>query len=776
MKIESLHIDGFGIWSDRTWAPVAPGLNVFFGPNETGKSTLMAFIRSILFGLDRRGQARRYEPLNGGTHGGWLEVTVDGRQVRIERKAGRHVRGTVTVYDGDSVGDDAALEKFLNGTTRTLYHHVFAFGLEELEQFHTLQDTEISPHISGAALGIGAARWTAVQRDIEARQRALFLPHGQNGMINVALKELEGVREDLDRTEHQPEEYWAAQEARTRLAAEVAGLEDVVADLKQRAAHYEKRLKSRPLLERRRVIEAKLHSMPAVETFPEGGLERLELLRKQYKGLQSERDKQRREIEHHRMKRQDLQLQADPEEQARRTQIIETLRKLVPRMDAVRRVYESALERRRAITQEQTAIEAAKANMRPPSQLAFLTFLALLAAGAFGFIASGLYYVAAGIFAVTLLPLLWYRKRKRVFEKMLRQFESCSERLQASVTEVKAVEEEARTIETDLRKLTGKTDITQEDIDARAAELGEFVKAGEELRRLDDLIERGRADVDRLNVQLAEVQDGVDVLFTEGSAADEKEFTDRAEIFKQRQQLLAELERLPVDTPEPGFLFDLHANDEEAYQTIVQELEEAERRLVEARHESGRVAERITLMERSEERSRALARQEVVLAKIDASAEVWAVVTLCKTLLDETRKVYENDRQPEVLRHASRFFKTMSEGRYSRVVAPLDGTELQVERHDGVRLLPQSLSRGTAEQLFLAMRFALLRDYAGHTDPLPVVFDDVFVNFDPQRTRSTLQAVAELAETHQILLFTCHPHVLAMAQEIAPAATVFALQ
>ena len=54
-------------------------------------------------------------------------------------------------------------------------------------------------------------------------------------------------------------------------------------------------------------------------------------------------------------------------------------------------------------------------------------------------------------------------------------------------------------------------------------------------------------------------------------------------------------------------------------------------------------------MERSEERSRALARQEVVLAKIDASAELWAVVTLCKTLLDETRKIYENDRQPDVL-------------------------------------------------------------------------------------------------------------------------------
>ncbi|HET9216466.1 MAG TPA: AAA family ATPase [Terriglobia bacterium] len=776
MKIENLRIDGFGVWCDKTWEALSPGLNVFHGPNETGKSTLMAFIRSILFGLDRRGQARRYEPLNGGTHGGWLDVTVQGRPVRIERKAGKHVRGVVSLYDGDATGGDVELERLLGGTTRTLYHNVFAFGLEELEQFHTLQDTEISPHISGAALGIGAARWTAVQKDIEARQRSLFLPHGQNGVINVALKELESVREDLDRTEHQPEEYWAAQEARTRLAAEVAGLEDVVADLKARVAHYEKRLKSRPMLERRRAIEAKLRSMPAVETFPEGGLERLELLRKQFRTLQSDRDGLRRQIEQRRLDRRDLQLVADPEETGRKVQVLESLRKLVPRMETARRVYESSIEQRRAVSQERTAVETAMQSTRPPSAVAFYSFLALLAIAAFVVIASGYPYVASGVFAVMLLPMLWYRKRLRVFEGLVKQSKSCNERMQGCITEVQRIEVEARSIETDLRKLTGKTDISQEDIDERAVEIEARSKVAEDLRRLDESIERGRGDVDRLSVQLAEVQDAIDVLFTEAAAADEKEFVERAEIFKQRQLLISELERLPIEPPEPGLLFDVRANEEEAYETIQQELLEAERRLVESRHESGRVAERITVMERSEERSRALARQEVVLARIDASAEVWAVVTLCKTLLDETRKVYENDRQPEVLRHASRFFRTMSAERYSRVVAPLDGTELQVERRDGVRLLPQLLSRGTAEQLYLAMRFALLRDYAGHSDPLPVVFDDVFVNFDPERTRNTFQAVGELTETHQVLLFTCHPHVVALAHEIVPTAKVFSLE
>jgi uncharacterized protein YhaN len=776
MKIEQLHVDGFGVWNDKTWDGLNPGLNVFHGPNETGKSTLMAFIRSVFFGLDRRGHARRYEPLNGGTHGGWLDLRVGDRPVRIERKAGRHVRGAVTVYDGDTTGSDVELENLLAGTTRTLYHNVFAFGLEELAEFNTLQDTEISRHISGAALGIGAARWSAVQRDIENRQSALFMPRGQSGSINVALKELEAVRDDLDRTEHQPEEYWAAQEARTRLAAEVAGLEDVVVDLKQRVTGYEKRLKSRPLMERRRTLEAKLQNIPVVESFPEGGIERFDLLRKQIQGIESEGVGLLREIDQRRLRRRELQSQTDPEEQTRRSQVIESLRNLVPRMDAARRVYESSIEQRRAISQERAAIETALDSMRPPSQGAFFAFLALLAAGGFAFIASGFPYIAAGLFAVTILPILWFRKRVIQFVGMLRQFDTCSDRLMTCMTEVRKVEEEARRIEGDLRKLTGKTEITQEEIDARVADLDTMSKFAEELRRVDESIERFQSDIERLDAQKAQVQDAIDALFTEAVAANEKEFLQRAEIFKQRYQLISELERIPLEPPEPGLLFDVRANEEEAYEATRKELDEMEARLKETRHESGRVAERITVMERSEERSRALARQEVVMAKVDASAEMWAVVTLCKTLLDETRKVYENDRQPEVLRHASTFFKVMSEGRYQRVIAPLDGTDIQVERNDGVRLAPQLLSRGTAEQLYLAMRFALVRNYADHIDPLPVVFDDVFVNFDPERTRNTFHAVRRLAETHQVLLFTCHPHVVALAQEVVPEASVFPLQ
>jgi uncharacterized protein YhaN len=773
MRIENIHIDGFGVWNDKTWGLVDPGLNVFHGPNETGKSTLMAFIRSMFFGFEKRGTAKRYEPLSGGSHGGHLDLVVGDTRLRLERKPGRHVRGTVAVYAGDAASDESALERLLGGTTKTLYHNVFAFGLEELEQFHTLQESEIATHISGAGLGIGASRWAAVQKDLEERQSALFLPRGQNSTINVAFKQLETVRDDLDRTEHQPQDYLAAHEARTRLAAELSCLEESVAEVSCKIQHYAKRVKNRPYVERRNKIEERLKELPAIDTFPEGGIERLELLQRQRLALVEERMKIEKEAETRRTHR--LQLHIDHDECGRRSHIIESLRALAPRVDAARRVYIAGLERRDAVAQEKRVLAAGLVNIVPPSSLAFSLFIGLIWVGVAGLALARYPYPAGGLGAISLIAMIWYRSRLKRTSSQEKQIGECSRRLDTCETELRKTEAEARDIQSEIRRLIGKDEITEAEIDERVVELERLNKLSGEARALDEGTARCEADIVRIAQQINEIEKSIGALLAEGNASTEQDFLLRSEWYKQRQQLINELQRIPVEAVEPAMLFDMRGDEDAAFQAAQNELSELEQRLVQARHESGRVEERITMMEKSEERSRALSRQETILARIDEAAEQWAVITLCRALLDETRKIYETERQPEVLRQASSFFSVMTEGRYSRVIAPLDGGEIQVERADGVRLSPQLLSRGTAEQLYLSMRFALVREYANHVDPLPVVFDDIFVNFDPNRSRTSLRALRELCATHQVLLFTCHPHLVQQVQETVPEAKIFSL-
>src|SRR2546427_12662099 len=101
---------------------------------------------------------------------------------------------------------------------------------------------------------------------------------------------------------------------------------------------------------------------------------------------------------------------------------------------------------------------------------------------------------------------------------------------------------------------------------------------------------------------------------------------------------------------------------------------------------------------------------------------------------------------------------------------------MRVEPDDRVRFYPQILIRGTAEQLYLSMRLALVPESANHVDPWPVVCDDIFVNFDPGRSRNTFNALRELCATHQVLLFTCHPHLVEQVEEVVPEANIFQLQ
>ena len=118
----------------------------------------------------------------------------------------------------------------------------------------------------------------------------------------------------------------------------------------------------------------------------------------------------------------------------------------------------------------------------------------------------------------------------------------------------------------------------------------------------------------------------------------------------------------------------------------------------------------------------------------------------------------------------------MTDGRYTRVIAPLGENRLEVEQEHGDRLPPSALSRGTSEQLYLAMRLALAKAYGDQAVPLPLVADDILVNFDDDRGRATA-ALLDLyaSEGHQILAFTCHRHLVRTFESNSPEAHIRAL-
>ena len=157
---------------------------------------------------------------------------------------------------------------------------------------------------------------------------------------------------------------------------------------------------------------------------------------------------------------------------------------------------------------------------------------------------------------------------------------------------------------------------------------------------------------------------------------------------------------------------------------------------------------RLTAQMKSLAGDRELAGRQLDLAvlqqRMDEAIGRWRVLAVAGRVLESIRASYETERQPETLQEASGYFSQMTQGHYRRVWTPVGERTLRVEDVDGHGLAVEILSRGVREQLFLSLRLALAAYYARRGAVLPLILDDVLVNFDLERARAAAQVFATL--------------------------------
>ncbi len=272
-------------------------------------------------------------------------------------------------------------------------------------------------------------------------------------------------------------------------------------------------------------------------------------------------------------------------------------------------------------------------------------------------------------------------------------------------------------------------------------------------------------------------------LFAKGGAGSRPEFLERAGWVRRRaecEELLVsaqdELRAAGESEPDLAIVEDdlVQFNAEENQQKIESlsaELEQIERDLHSAFEELGSVKQSLKSLESNVEASRLRFEASQTRHELKRVAEQWLGIALARQALDRVRSNFERNCQPAALAAASRYLERLTRGRYRNIWTPLGQRELRIDDERGHTLTVDKLSGGTREQLFLAVRMAAVRQLAQQGIELPMVFDDVLVNFDQVRTEAAVETLLEFAEQNQqVLFFTCHLHLAHMFESrgVAP--------
>ncbi|MBN2246227.1 MAG: AAA family ATPase [Candidatus Aminicenantes bacterium] len=370
----------------------------------------------------------------------------------------------------------------------------------------------------------------------------------------------------------------------------------------------------------------------------------------------------------------------------------------------------------------------------------------------------------------------------KAVQEQLKNIDSHEEKLRKTESSIKRYEKEVN----DLIKAAGVDTSTEKNnvlikMEKLASGLDQALKNKRDLDHLKLDQEKLKIELKNLRRKKAEKEKAVDLLMKQAGVNSEQEFREMAEFWEERSRLDQEILQCRENIKR-------FSGEGESYSRFLQELVEAEPEALEAEREKleaalkdideewddlkesrGRLNIQIEQLKQEEESSRLRMSYELKLEELRDRSDLWTVLTLARFVLKKAVENYEKERQPEVVKEAQRFFSLMTLGAYSRIYAPLDENPIFVEtKKDNIRREIQELSRGTAEQLYLSLRFGFIQEVSHRSESLPVIFDDILVNFDPKRGEAACRAVKELAQEHQVIFFTCHPETVRMFNAYKP--------
>ncbi len=811
MKLKTIYIKNFGKLKNFR-LDLVPGLNVIYGNNESGKTTVMNFIKMMFYGTSGKSSdigknlRKKYSPWDGSPMSGFIEFESGGQNYRLERGFGSsNITDEVVIWNlSTGVTEPTSCkfepgERFMGMNSSTFERSVFIGDTSAV-----INGTDREDEISRKLINFSSSAeenisYEIVRKRLQKAHDDLRSKSRKNGEIDKLVAELSEKTERLAKAEDEEQKRRADEEL---YALNMERLEKK----KTYRSRIEKQIKEQRIIRelhaleiqsRKNAVKAELQKkiddltvsitngdFTVTESFLDECSEMLSALfriKENYSEKKSEFNRLSVEISDMKLPESIDECEADlslTEEE------ISLIRKEVETLQSDLAAVGTSKDEVTALIKETQIKEELYneriADMEPnyvvliPSALMIVAAIALFLKNAW-FLLSAIPVCAAVILGSKLVGVIedYIEKRYGVehddpdFEELYSKYNAEIEDLNGKSTELdeKIIKENEKLEDTEAKKAdieqkTNQLKLLKEQKDSDLNRLNsELNKTGNDITELDYQLTKTFSAY-RPAASAAEIPDMIDEALdtiTEiektravlESKHEEDTITDPPELIELRSAQLKEKLELITGGSGPRLLSDSETD------LLEEKLDSADNEISALKDELASIRSGITARFNSSEDASVLREKiDILKQKIAGRLKYDRELLIASEVMAEAGNEIRQTFAPELNSKTEKIFAHLTGGKYTKAIVSKDLAITPAENGDPSLREWQYLSTGTVEQAYLSLRLALSDMMAGNK--IPVFLDDVFAHFDEERTRKGFLFLNEYSKLDQVIFFTCH--------------------
>ena len=803
MEIKRIHISGFGKFSDFN-LDFKNDLQVIYGQNEAGKSTLRQFITGILFGFaqNKRQSSNLYEPRNRSQYGGDLVFEQDGSLWDVSRLGRTQSKLEITDQNGNHVNNpEIFLTKLLSPFSQDSFEDIFSFDQEQLNEIRSLSGKELSDRLLSFSV-VNADQWQSLSKELDKNASVMFgLTKTSKRPINQLLAEHQQISNQLNSMGGQLSDYRKSSQQKKSTLKRIAELDSQLHNLKKQMDEFSKLIELSGLFNRKERI-----SMPKTnDRFSDQQIsnltdeieQRVEKLQSQIKGINLDKSENKSTI-----------IAENPLltiYKNNRTDI-DLLDKSIPNLIAENNLFDQNDNQIKNISSRLSELQndlKTKFGDRIPRALPqgvsiqpsrsitvfFIIGIILMLLGVFGIVKGFQTPAFPYPFWICGAGVLFIGGLLSFFERPKKQSINISQYGYSNQVSLDTIIDSQNHLQEYHQKIDQFQQL-QNEKQSHLSKINSILKLANSLREfLPSAKQDHDALIDQIQVILNEIRDERQSAIL---SKEQKKLVD-----ENRQQQIGHLQNLKSEQQQ---IFNyLKVDNYQNFQYLQAEKIKNKQRLNQLESinqlltpekenqikELGGVEEitkkkqalkvridsiegeikqenqqllnlNATLLNASSDTDyqTKLQQQSDLETDINNDLTEYFANKLAFSWINESLYQISHKRMPEIRSRAEQYFAELTENKYVSII--FGDNSLLVANQQNEKFYSYELSKGSSEQLYVSLRLAFAESVA-EKNSLPFLIDDSFVNFDVERKSIMDNILHRLAEKYQIIYFTANP-------------------